>query len=121
MASKTIFLVEDDSTMRSLLETLFQLEGYTTHAVEPTSIDKALQMVKKLRPDALLIDVHLKKFNGIDLTSAIRNDQNIRQPIIVMASGVNLQNECLSSGADQFYLKPYMPQQMIDWLKSKLA
>ena len=120
MASKTIFLVEDDITMRSLLETLFQLEGYSTLAIEPTSVNEALQLVKNLQPQALLIDVHLKKFNGIDLTSAIRNDNTIDQPIIIMASGVNLQNECISSGADQFFLKPYMPQQMIDWLKSKL-
>jgi CheY-like chemotaxis protein len=120
MAPKKIFLVEDDITMRSLLETLFQLEGYTTYAIEPTSIDESLQLVKKHRPEALLIDVHLKKFNGIDLTSAIRYDNTVHQPIIVMASGVNLKNECLSSGADQFFLKPYMPQQMIDWLKNKL-
>ena len=120
MAPKKIILVEDDITMRSLLETLFQLEGYTTYAIEPTSIDESLQLVKKHRPEALLIDVHLKKFNGIDLTSAIRNDNIVNQPIIIMASGVNLQTECISSGADQFFLKPYMPQQMIDWLKSKL-
>jgi len=120
MALKKIFLIEDDITMRSLLETLFQLEGYTTHAIEPTSIDDALRLVRKHRPEALLIDVHLKRFSGIDLASAIRNENTIDQPIIIMASGVNLQNECISSGADQFYLKPYMPQQMIDWLKSKL-
>jgi CheY-like chemotaxis protein len=120
MAPKTIFLIEDDNTMRSLLETLFQLEGYNTYAIEPTSIDDALRLVRKHRPEALLIDVHLKRFSGIDLASAIRNENTIDQPIIIMASGVNLQNECISSGADQFYLKPYMPQQMIDWLKSKL-
>ena len=121
MTKKTIILVEDDNTMRSLLETLFQLEGYTTLAFEPTTLDDALQIIENCQPDALLIDVHLKKFNGIDLTSAIRNDKNLKQPIIVMASGMNLQNECTLSGADRFFLKPYMPQQMIDWLKGQLA
>lgn len=121
MAPKTIFLVEDDITMRSLLETLFQLEGYITHAVEPTSIAEALEMVKTHKPDALLIDVHLKRFNGMDLTKEIRNDKTMKQPIIVMASGVNLQNECLAIGAEQFFLKPYMPQQLIDWLNNKIT
>lgn len=121
MTSKSIFLVEDDITMRSLLKTLFELEGYTIHAIEPTSLDEALGLVKKHQPEALFIDVHLKKFNGIDLTIGVRSGTGIRQPVIIMVSGVNLKNECLSSGADQFFLKPYMPQQMIDWLKRKLA
>jgi len=115
-----IGLIEDDTTMRSLLETLFKLEGYNPVSIMDTSIETVLQEISSINPTALLIDVHLKNFSGIDLTKAIRNNSSIPQPIIVMASGMDVSTQCRQAGADYFFLKPYLPEELISWLNSNL-
>ena len=117
---KIIGLIEDDTTMRSLLETLFKLEGYQPVPIMGTSIDAVLQEISTIEPTALLIDVHLKGFNGIDLAKEIRTISDLPQPIILMASGMDVSNQCLQAGADHFFLKPYLPETLISWLNAKL-
>ena len=115
-----IGLIEDDATMRSLLETLFRLEGYQPVTFQPTSLEEVASQIMVEKPTALLVDVHLKSFSGIDLTKQLRLSNYHPQPIIVMASGMDLSNECKAAGADHFFAKPYMPQNLIDWLKERL-
>jgi FixJ family two-component response regulator len=118
--NRKIGLIEDDATMLSLLQTLFNLEGYRPVLFAPTTLTEVLANVVEEQPAALLIDVHLKTFNGIDLTRSLRSTPNIEQPVIVMASGMDLTKECKKAGADHFFLKPYMPQDLITWLKLSL-
>ena len=118
--NRKIGLIEDDVTMRSLLETLFKLEGYQPIIFQPTTLEEVSTQVKNESPSALLVDVHLKTFNGMDLAKEIRSTAEIEQPLIVMASGMDLSVECKASGANHFFLKPYMPQDLINWLKTKI-
>jgi FixJ family two-component response regulator len=118
--NRKIGLIEDDATMRSLLVTLFKLEGYQPITFDLSSIEEVMNKIVKEAPSALLIDVHLKTFNGMDLTKRLLATTNIQQPIIVMASGMDLSTECKAVGADHFFLKPYMPQDLIDWLKQRI-
>ena len=117
--NKKIGLIEDDATMLSLLQTLFKLEGYQPIVFAPKNFDEVIHSVMEEEPAILLVDVHLKTFNGMDLTSELRSRKDFSQPIIVMASGMDLSTECKNAGADHFVLKPYMPQDLIDWLKQK--
>lgn len=116
-----IGLIEDDATMLSLLQTLFKLEGYQPIVFAPSTLSEVVEHVIQEEPGALLVDVHLKTFNGIDLTRALRDNQELPQPVIVMASGMDLSVECKQAGADHFVLKPYMPQELIDWLKQHIS
>lgn len=118
--NRKIGLVEDDATMRSLLVTLFKLEGYQPITFDLTSLEHVSSQIAQEKPIALLVDVHLKSFNGMDLTRSILANTDVHHPIIVMASGMDLSVECKEAGADHFFLKPYMPQDLIDWLKSKI-
>lgn len=119
--NQKIGLVEDDVTMRSLMETLFKLEGFHPISFPPTSLESVFANIIKESPAALLIDVNLKTFSGITLAKEIRASADLPQPVIVMASGIDLTNECKEAGADHFFLKPYMPQDLTDWLKSQLV
>ncbi len=110
-----IMLAEDDPTMVSLLNTLLRMEGYEVILMEgDADLLKALQ---RDRPDILLLDVHLSGRNGLDLLDAVRKS---RQPVkvrVIMTSGMNLKEECMRHGADDFLLKPYMPDDLIAMLK----
>ena len=114
-----IMLAEDDHTMVTLLKTLLGMEGYQ---VEALSIDEdVFEAVRSNRPDVLLMDVHLPQANGLDVLSRLRKDDTTRDLKIVMTSGLNLELECKNQGADDFLLKPYMPDDLLTILKRNLS
>lgn len=113
-----IMLAEDDLTMVTLLKTLLGMEGYEVVAL---SIDEdVVDAVRNDRPDILLMDVHLPHANGMDVLACLRNNEDTRDLKVVMTSGLNLELECKNQGADDFLLKPYMPDDLLKILKRNL-
>ena len=82
-----VMLVEDDSTMISLLNTLLEIEGFEVAYVEDFS--NVLQEIPKNKPDVILLDVHLKDVNGLDILVDIRKDANLKEVNIIMSSGMD--------------------------------
>lgn len=115
-----IFLVEDDAMMLSLLTTLLAMEGFEVAALPPGEMD-VLAEIRRQQPDIVLLDVKLAQQNGLDVMRAIRRDPELTNLRVVMTSGFNLAQECLASGANDFLLKPYMPDDLITMLKNNLA
>lgn len=114
-----ILLAEDDPTMLSLLKTLLKMEGFQTVPLRDES--NLLATIYREQPDAILLDVHLAQGNGIDLLREIRLDPQLDRVLVIMQSGMNLAQECKAAGANEFLLKPYMPDTLINALKTGLA
>jgi two-component system OmpR family response regulator len=111
-----VLLAEDDLTMISLLNTLLTMEGFQVAAAQPEAdIPTAIRLDK---PDVLLLDVHLGDQNGLEIIDTIRGDVEMKGIRVVMTSGMSLKDECLRHGADEFLLKPYTPDELIQLLKT---
>lgn len=110
-----IFLFEDDDTMRSLLKTLLEIEGFKVIAADP---DKdPIDLLIEEKPDVLLLDVHLKFSDGISILKTIRETEKIKSLVVLMTSGMDLADACFQNGANGFLLKPYMPDDLITWIR----
>lgn len=110
-----ILLVEDDLTMLNLLEILFSLEGYEVCSVnqEEDYFDSVMQN----EPDLVIMDVHLRKgkgveINGFDLLRKIKEEPSLRDIKVIMLSGTDLRVESRIAGADEFIIKPFMPDEL---------
>jgi CheY-like chemotaxis protein len=115
----TVMLAEDDETMVSLLKTLLGMEGYQVVALE---MDQNISdAVKVNKPDVLLLDVHLPTVNGMDILDQLRADPETETVSVVMTSGLNLEAECMRHGANEFLLKPYMPDDLLGILKRNIG
>jgi two-component system phosphate regulon response regulator PhoB len=113
-----VLLAEDDVTMLSLLKTLLKMEGFQVVALDADEdIPKAVQ---REHPDVLLLDVHLSGQNGLQILDKLRQNPDAASVRVVMTSGLNLKEDCLAHGADDFLLKPYMPDELISVLKRNL-
>jgi DNA-binding response OmpR family regulator len=116
-----IMLIEDDSTMLSLLETLLEFEGYAVVGVNPSiELDEVLGAVQQEMPDLLLLDVNLRKLDGIDILRALRRTEGLKHIRVLMNSGKDYQMRCYQEGADGFILKPYMPEDLINQIRQLL-
>ena len=112
-----VLLAEDDYTMVSLLKTLLNLEGYQVVSV----LDKAGNIMDNIRaemPDVILMDVYLGSVNGMNLVKELRNDEALKNIQIIMASGMNMREACMAAGANEFLLKPYMPDDLLRLLSA---
>jgi DNA-binding response OmpR family regulator len=117
---KKILLIEDDETMRLLLKTLLELEAYEVILSPTTNEELLLNSVYDNKPDALLLDVHLKGISGIDILSKLRSDSKMNSLVIIMTSGMDMTEDCMRNRADGFLLKPYMPDDLLKILRGKL-
>jgi DNA-binding response OmpR family regulator len=113
-----ILLAEDDMTMVSLLTTLLKMEGFSVVALQADA--DVPSAVRRENPDVVLLDVHLLRQSGLDILETIRNSKDIAGARVVMSSGSNVREECMSRGANNFLLKPYMPDELITILKQTI-
>ena len=117
---KRVLLIEDDKTMQSLIKTLLEIEGFATILPEEIQTDVIVKEVINKAPDAIIMDVNLRQVSGLNILSEIRLSSEINSVKIIMSSGLDLKKECMQAGADYFLQKPYMPDQLINWLKNNL-
>ena len=114
-----IMLVEDDPTMRNVLKTLLEIEGFKVVTVPDSRAEaEVVSMVKGEMPDLVLLDVHLRSINGIDILRLMRADPELKSVRVVMTSGMEMKNQCMQAGANAFLLKPYMPDELIRLLRN---
>ena len=110
-----VLLAEDDKTMVSLLKTLLHMEGFEVQALDVNS--DVPSVVQREKPHALFMDVNLGGQSGMEILDSIRKQKELSDVRIVMTSGYNVKDECITRGANAFLLKPFMPDDLIKALK----
>lgn len=111
-----IVLAEDDPVMLRLLSTLLSMDGFEVRALDPD--EDVAAAVQRERPDLLILDFLLASQSGLDILDTIRRSDSLSGLRVIMISGLNVREECLKHGADEFLLKPFMPEDLIGLLRT---
>ncbi len=117
-----VALIEDDNTMRSLLQTLLEFEGY--QAVPIGNVAKPEEILDQLRyenPSLIFLDVHLQSMNGFDLVKRLRQDDALTLIPVLMTSGMELSVQSRRAGANDFILKPFMAEELLDKIRTTIG
>ena len=113
-----IMVAEDDQTMVTLLTTLLKMDGFDVIALDADEDVPAA--AERDCPDVLLLDVHLSTQNGFEILDTIRSSNKLPRLLVVMISGLNVKEECMLHGANDFLLKPFMPDDLIKMLRKNI-
>lgn len=117
-----VLLIEDDYTMVSLLATLLRYEGFNVAQLEnDENLEAIMDTVRRENPAAILMDINLRQVNGFDLLKCIRNDETLKNTCVIMSSGMDFRHQCKMEGADEFLLKPFMPEELIQYIRSAVG
>ncbi|HUU42085.1 MAG TPA: ATP-binding protein [Desulfatiglandales bacterium] len=103
----TILIVEDEPDMRKFLVSTLALEYRVLQAADG---ETGLEMVKKHRPDLVLLDLMLPGIDGLNICKAIKEDRATRNiKVVVLTARVDEQAKisALERGADDFVTKPF--------------
>jgi signal transduction histidine kinase/CheY-like chemotaxis protein/nitrate/nitrite-specific signal transduction histidine kinase len=99
-----ILIVDDDDSIRSLLNQELGDAGYTI--TEARNGKEALNAVRNQRPDLIILDIMMPEMNGFDVAAVLKNDpQTMDIPIIVL-SVVQDKTRGFRIGVDRYLTKP---------------
>lgn len=106
----TILLLERKESNRRLLRATLKTEGH--RIVEASSADAAFDLLRHETVDLVILDLMLPEMGGLEFCRLMKARRETRLiPLLVLTSVEGVENEVasLSSGADEFLLKPLHP------------
>ena len=114
-----ILVVDDELSMRELLEVMLTKEGYEISCAENGS--KAISMIEKTDYDLLLCDIRLGDISGIEVIKALKN-QNQNTVIIMISAYATTEAavEAMNQGAYDFVPKPFDNEELKQTIKKAL-
>lgn len=104
----TILLVEDEATLRDTLAYRMRTEGF--QVVTATDGPAAIESVRKVHPDLILLDLMLPRLDGLEVCKQIRAyPQTQLIPIIMLTARTEESDKILGLelGADDYVTKPF--------------
>ena len=115
-----ILVVDDELSMRELLEVLLAKEGYKATCVKNGR--DAISMIKKTVFDLLLCDIRLGDITGIDVLKALR-EQNQDTVVIMISAYASTEAavEAMNEGAYDFVPKPFNNEELKKTIKNALS
>lgn len=121
-----ILVVEDQDSIRRMIEALVQARGYQVTAVSTGA--KAIDVAMTDTPDIVLLDLNLPgQYDGFDVCQRLRSDPATRTVPVVIISAMDddeSRARATEAGATAYYTKPFSPIALlkeIDRLKSLIA
>jgi len=122
MSGETILYIEDNLDNRRLIRRLLNAEGY--QFAEAGNAAEALEVLKTLHPDLILMDINMPDMDGYTLTAHIRTMPGFQSiPIVALTANVMRgdRERSLEAGCDGYIQKPIdidlLPQQLERYLR----
>jgi signal transduction histidine kinase/DNA-binding response OmpR family regulator len=103
-AALTVLVVDDDPAVHDLLQSTLGREGYrVTHARDGA---EALEMMRKMPPDVVTLDVMMPKVDGWSVLGIMKSDPALDHIPVIMITIVDDRNLGYKLGASEFMTKP---------------
>jgi DNA-binding response OmpR family regulator len=106
----TILIVDDEPPILDLVR--FTLEDAEVRVVEASDGVEALALARRVRPDLILLDVHMPRLDGLEACRQIRLDPALARTPIVMLTAAGQEADRArgrEAGADEYLTKPFSP------------
>jgi FixJ family two-component response regulator len=116
----TVFVIDDDESVRKSLKRLLDAVNYTTEVFESAS--EFLSCSAYQGPSCVIVDVKMPGLNGIDFQQALIEHGREEQLIFITAHGdIPMCAQAMKAGAIDFLPKPFRPNQLLKSVERALA
>ena len=110
-----ILYIEDERTTFDLVSQALKPLGY--RVTRAASGKQGLAMVKKQKPDLLLLDLMMPDINGWDVFRSVKTDESLADmPVIVISARLSENERTIIANlprADEYIIKPFDVEQVI--------
>lgn len=112
----SVVIVDDERLVRSGFEALFASDSEFSVVGTAGSGDEALEVVRRERPDVVLMDLRMPGRDGISATAAISADPALISTRVIVLTTFDIDEylySALRAGASGFLLKDAMPTELL--------
>ncbi|MBR1618212.1 response regulator transcription factor [bacterium] len=117
-AKQKILVVDDEASIRRILETRLKMAGYNVVTAEDG--EEAVEVFNKTNPDIVILDVMMPKMDGYGVTREIRRVSDVPIIILTALGDVSERITGLELGADDYVIKPFSPKELEARVKAVL-
>lgn len=115
----TLLIADDEPHIVSLVRAT--LEDDQIRVVEASDGDVALELAGAIRPDVILLDVHMPRLDGLEVCRRLRRDPRFEQTkIIMLTAAAQAADEARGreAGADHYLTKPFSPIRLLSLVQA---
>ena len=118
---EVVLVADDDEDIVRFVEVNLRLEGF--EVITAFDGEAALQMAHNSLPEIILLDVMMPRLDGFEVCKRLRDDARTKHISIIMLTAKSLSADKvvgLTSGADDYIIKPFDPMELVARVKSTL-
>ena len=119
-----VYLVEDSPILTKLLVGLIEADSGALVVGQADNARAAIAEIRSLNPDLVVLDLHLREGNGVDVIRALRTaDPASSATLVVLTnhSGLPYRKAAREAGADHFFDKSTEIPLMLSLIRSLLG
>ncbi len=116
-----VLVVEDSAPQREMISELLAKSGMSVSIA--TDGVEALEQVKSIKPDIVVLDIVMPRKNGYEVCREIKSDPSTQNvPVVICSSkGEDFDKYWgMKQGADAYIVKPFQPKELIGTIKQLL-
>lgn len=121
MPRPKVVIIEDDRTIAGMFGIMLEGEGY--HTVAVIGADNAINVIRREKPQVVLLDVMMPGLSGDMLCSYIRREPDLRDLPIILISARNRPEDVqrgIEAGASVYLVKPVSKKELIETIDAVL-
>ena len=109
--SGTVLIIEDDTRIANWVRVYFERAGFSAEVAHDG--ESGLALAHSLTPDLVILDLMLPRLDGVELCRILRRESDV--PIIMLTAREAHAERIigLDSGADDYIVKPFDPEEVI--------
>jgi two-component system chemotaxis response regulator CheY len=102
---KRILVVDDDESIRAVLDMALADEGY--EVIEAENGVQGLALARTAQPDLILLDMRMPVMDGWAFAQAYKQEEGRQVALIVFTAATNAAQRAAEVGADAYLTKPF--------------
>ena len=117
--NQTIFVIDDDSSIKDFLVTFFEMSGFQTKG-----FDSAQDYLDQLddTPGCLVSDVLMPNMDGVELLEHLNKIEHLRPTIFITGNAtIPMSIQSMKLGASDFIEKPFKPELLLEKVNNAMA
>ena len=115
----SIVVVDDEPSIRELLVASLHFAGFEVNTAASGS--EAIEVIEKVQPDLIVLDVMLPDIDGFTVTRRIRQE-GINAPVLFLTARDDTQDKImgLTVGGDDYVTKPFSLEEVVARIRAIL-
>ncbi len=119
--AKKILIVDDEPNIVISLEFLMAQNGYNVFIAK--NGEQAIDLLPKVKPDLILLDVMLPNRSGFEILQILRKDNDTKSIKVILLTAKGRDQDItkgISLGADAYVTKPFSTRALVEKVKEVL-